>query len=210
MTAARARGVLALAGMTFVALACAVALAGVLPADETVRRALLGLASPALLPLLRAVNELGHWPVLLPATFVLIAAVPDLRRHWWVWLALMVLATTTPDLFKALIGRPRPADVSLGFPSGHATAAAGFFGAIVYVAGGLPPGRRALVRLASVALVLAVGVARVMLDKHWPSDALGGIALGFALAAGASWLSARRAAGPAPAAPAASPTSRRG
>ena len=56
------------------------------------------------------------------------------------------------------------------------------------VAGALPPRTRGLVRfLAGLAIVL-VAVSRVMLRAHWPSDVLGGIALGLALASAAALL----------------------
>ena len=51
----------------------------------------------------------------------------------------MAAAPILETVFKVLIGRPRPENVSLGFPSGHATAAAAFFGALVFLAGALPP-----------------------------------------------------------------------
>jgi len=78
----------------------------------------------------------------------------------------------------------------------------------------MPPGdlrplaRRALRALAAV-LILLVGLARVVLRAHWPSDVLGGIALGLACAGAAVLISAsidRSRAGsasPAPPSPAA-------
>ncbi len=198
MASTHARSVLFLAALMFVALACAAVTVGILPADTSIRAALLAFVSPSLLRVLHVVNHLGDWRLLLPLTIVLVTAVPAARRQWWIWIGLMLLATTMPDVFKELVGRPRPEKVSLGFPSGHATAAAAFFGAVVYLAGDLPRAGRVTVRTVAVALVIAVGATRVMLRAHWPSDAVGGIALGFALASAAAWLSAHRAAAPTP------------
>ena len=74
----------------------------------------------------------------------------------------------------------------MGFPSGHATAAAAFFGAVFYLAESLRPPARRLVRVAALVIIVLVATARVMLRAHWPSDALAGIALGLALASGAA------------------------
>lgn len=74
----------------------------------------------------------------------------------------------------------------MGFPSGHATAAAAYFGAVIYLAASLPPRVRPVVRVVAVMLILGVGVARVMLRAHWPSDVLGGFAFGLALASTAA------------------------
>jgi membrane-associated phospholipid phosphatase len=45
--------------------------------------------------------------------------------------------------------------------------------------------------LVAAALVLSVGIARILLRAHWPVDVLGGAALGFACVALATWLNER-------------------
>src|SRR5262249_26989790 len=76
-----------------------------------------------------------------------------------------------------------------GFPSGHATAAAAFFGALIYLAGSLRPPARLAVRAASVVLIVLVALARVILRAHWPVDTLAGISLGLSFASLATILS---------------------
>jgi membrane-associated phospholipid phosphatase len=176
------RGVLFVTASFFVALGACAALIGVLPADTAVREAVLGLASPPVLRVMHAVNLAGAWQVLLPGTLAVLVVFERARERWWLWLALMVAATASPDVFKVLIGRPRPEAVSLGFPSGHSTAAAAFFGMLTYLAGTLPSLPCRLVRAGSLIMIVLVGVARVMLRAHWPSDVLGGFTLGLALA----------------------------
>jgi membrane-associated phospholipid phosphatase len=166
----------------FAALAGAVILIGVLPADVTVRETLLGWASPAVVALMRLVNYGGDWRVLLPGTLLLLLLFRRARERWWLWIGLMLAAPASEGLLKLTIGRARPEDVSSGFPSGHATAAAAFFGAVLYLAGALPPAARRLVRALAISAIVLVGLARVILRAHWPSDVLGGITLGLALA----------------------------
>ncbi len=81
----------------------------------------------------------------------------------------------------------------MGFPSGHATAATAFFGALMYLAASLRPPTRIVVRAGSVLLILLVALARVILRAHWPVDALAGIALGSAFASIAALLDGRGA-----------------
>lgn len=182
------RGVLLLTAGAFAALAIAVILAGALPADAAARDGLLALASPLVVAVMRIVTRMGHAWFLVPATLLLFGVFPEARARWWVWVGLMLMAPVAESTLKFLIGRPRPFDASYGFPSGHATAAAAFFGAVFYLARSLrPPARTGVRILAAVAIVL-VGLSRVMLRAHWPSDVLGGIALGLALASAAALL----------------------
>jgi len=188
-----ARRTLAVAGASFVALTLVVTLAGTPPGDAPVRDALLALAAPPVLAAMHAINVAGSWRLLLPATLLLLVAFAEARRRWWVWVGLMVAAPLAEGALKWVVGRPRPEGVSLGFPSGHATAAAAFFGAVIYLAAPLPPRARWLLRALAVAVVALVALARVMLRAHWPSDALAGVALGLALASAAALLSSSSA-----------------
>ena len=182
------RGVLTVAGACFVALTAAVVALGAFPADAAVRDSLLALATPAVLAVMRIVNRAGDWRVLLPGTILLFVVFRRARAHWWLWLMVMASAPVLEGILKYLVGRARPEDPSLGFPSGHSTAAAAFFGAVIFLADELPARASAAVRVLAVAMILLVGMARVILRAHWPSDVLAGIALGLALAAAAGWV----------------------
>jgi membrane-associated phospholipid phosphatase len=172
----------------FVALALAVLALPAIPGDEASRQWLLAAASPAVVEALRVINYAGSWRLLLPATLLIILAFPRARKRWWIWIGLMLAAPAVEGLLKIVIGRPRPEDASMGFPSGHANAAAAFFGAVIYLAGSLSPAARVPLRIAAALVIALVAVARVVLRAHWPSDALGGVALGLAFASGAAIL----------------------
>jgi undecaprenyl-diphosphatase len=187
------RNVLTVAGICFLALTAAIVVLGSVPADVSVRQTLLALATPAVVSVMRVVNRAGDWRVLLPGTLLLFVVFRRARDRWWLWAGLMVVAPLLEGAFKHLVGRPRPEDVSLGFPSGHSTAAAAFFGAVMFLAGALPPRVCASIRVLSVLMIALVGMARVILRAHWPSDVLAGIALGLALAAAAGLLASRDA-----------------
>jgi undecaprenyl-diphosphatase len=122
--------------------------------------------------------------------------------------ALFVLAATGSgaalgSLLKLVYDRPRPAIVphlvevaSSSFPSGHATDAA-----VVYLTLGAllartvaEPVLRVYILCAAALLVLLVGVSRVYLGVHWPSDVVGGWTIGAAWALGCSLLYSRTVA----------------
>lgn len=173
----------------FLALAGSVALTGPLPGDAWLRDLILAHVSPPVVAVMHWINLVGNWRVLVPAAPLLLLF-PRTRRHWWIWLLVLIVAPSLESLLKPLIGRPRPESPAFGFPSGHATAAAAYMAALAWGAGDLRPlARRALRALAAV-LILLVGLARVVLRAHWPSDVLGGIALGLACAGAAVLISA--------------------
>ena len=184
-------GVLVVTLTAFVALSLAALFVDMVTADTAVRQMVLASASPGVIAVMRVVNVGGDWKFLLPATLVLIATFRRARATWWVWIALMIAAPLTEGAMKMLVGRPRPEALSYGFPSGHATAAAAYFGALLYLSEPLPALPRRALRLSAVALIILVGVARLMLRAHWPSDVLGGFALGLALASAATVIAAR-------------------
>jgi membrane-associated phospholipid phosphatase len=187
---ARARHTLALAAGLFLSVAVAAAVIGILPGDVAAREAILAAAPPPVIALLRVANLAGNWRVLFPASLLLLALFPQARPRWWIWLGLMVVAPMTEGTFKFLVGRARPEGTSFGFPSGHSTAAAAFFGAVIYLSAAWPARRRAWARAVAVVGIVLVGLARVALRAHWPSDVVAGVALGLALASLAMLVSA--------------------
>jgi len=141
----------------------------------------------------RDVTALGGFTVL---TLVVVLAVAVLwlhrRRAQALGLVTAVLAgEAVAQATKALVGRARPDLVphldqvySSSFPSGHSA-----LSPIVYftLAGIVAAGERGrsltgLLIGAAVMLVAAIGVSRVYLGVHWPSDVLAGWSLGTAVA----------------------------
>jgi membrane-associated phospholipid phosphatase len=109
------------------------------------------------------------------------------RRTIPVFLAVVTIGDSlVTNAVKAAIDRARPAidpvAATLGpsFPSGHSSTAASLFAALALLAG-RRRGVRARAALAGTAVGLAVAVAcsRVMLDLHWSSDVVAGLALGW-------------------------------
>ena len=118
------------------------------------------------------------------------------RRQALVFGSVVVLTQAASEAIKALVDRPRPTLVahydlvySSSFPSGHAT-----MSPVVYLtlAAILATGSehrqvRVLLLGSAALLVVAIGVSRVYLGVHWPTDVLAGWALGCAIALAASY-----------------------
>ncbi|WP_405935052.1 phosphatase PAP2 family protein [Streptomyces longwoodensis] len=111
------------------------------------------------------------------------------------WLvAVSVLGTLVQQGLKAAVGRPRPwwpdpVDTAHfgAYPSGHALTATVVCGLLLWLLHRADPPAalwRTAVALAAVSVV-GVGLTRVWLGVHWPSDVLGGWLLGATLVAAA-------------------------
>ena len=114
-----------------------------------------------------------------------------------------LLADISSQFLKASYGRPRPDLVphgsyvySASFPSGHTTISAAVFLTLAVLISSLEQKRRIKVMVYGLAIVmvLAIGVSRVYLGVHWPSDVLAGWCLG-AVWALTAWLLLLRWAG---------------
>lgn len=88
---------------------------------------------------------------------------------------------------KALIARPRPElwdtiEVSsYSFPSGHSLGTAACAGALAIVAMRHAPQRRRVWLTGAVTWSVLVGLSRMALGVHWPTDVVTGLLIGFAI-----------------------------
>jgi undecaprenyl-diphosphatase len=178
----------------FLGLGLAAYATGILPGDLQVRRELLTEDRSALRTFAGWMNLAGTWRVLLPVSLAIAALSRAARRHWWLWAGAFLASAVLEQAFKILVDRPRPSGFSLGFPSGHTTAAAVFAVIAVYVVSRerLPPTARLLLQIMAVAMMILVGWARIVLHAHWPTDVLGGLLLGTGCAAAAIWWESSR------------------
>lgn len=88
-------------------------------------------------------------------------------------------ARTRPS-FSTVFIDPR----SYSFPSGHAMVSTAVYGLSAYMLARALPRYGTLIRIIASVLVFMIGVSRMYLDAHWPSDVLAGFAAGWLLASG--------------------------
>lgn len=137
-------------------------------------------------PLFDALNWVGSFGPL--ATITIVVAVLLWRRDLRLdaaWLLLVAgLSQLANRALKYIINSPRPPvsyvlgkvqRESVGFPSGHTMSTlmiVGFliFLALVHLSGWL----RSLVVVLGVLVIMLMGMARIVVGEHWPSDVLGG------------------------------------
>ncbi|MEG3938067.1 phosphatase PAP2 family protein [Microcoleus sp. S36b_A3] len=89
-------------------------------------------------------------------------------------------------LLKQLFARDRPllwertVDVKFySFPSGHAMISMIIYGLLGYLLGSRFPKQRWLIYSLTVVLIAAIGLSRLYLGVHWPTDVIAGYIAGF-------------------------------
>ena len=159
------------------------------PFDAAVIGAVRGTEVHALLSPLGVITELGStWAVSAVAVVVLVVGVG--RGRWVEGLAgafLIGLAALANSVLKTSIARARPdllepivVERGFSFPSGHAALSTVAYGilALLVIRSGLPQAARWAIVIGLTVLVLLIGLSRVWLGVHYPTDVLAGWAAG--------------------------------
>jgi undecaprenyl-diphosphatase len=161
--------------------------------DFRIRTTVHGFSTPQLTRLAQALTFLGSIGFL---TVLFAACVAALLAAGWkrhaIWLAVAVGGSVVLDVsLKLAFHRPRPvaffgtAPLTYSFPSGHALSSLCFYGALA----GLSCARiqsqvaRILIWIATSVLVIGIGLSRIYLGVHYPTDVIAGYL------AGAIWVS---------------------
>ena len=161
------------------------------PIDLEIERAIQSINSPIFAGLMYLIS----WPGFSPQSFILsvliVLAIYLLGLRWEAITALVaaLLPPLVNVLVKDWIRRPRPTiDLvnvfgilnSYSFPSGHVMFYVGFFGFLWFLVYTLLKRSwiRTLLLIFLGSLIALVGISRIYLGQHWPSDVLGAYLLG--------------------------------
>ena len=156
------------------------------PLDRTVYEALYAGHRPFLLVIARVLTALGEPTVLIAACVVCSLYLWYLGRAR-LGLTLLLIAMVgrgLSEIQKFWIARARP-DIephlvivkTRSFPSGHATSSMVFYLALALALTADTRWRRSAA-VGAVILSVLIGMSRVMLGVHWPSDVIGGWCFG--------------------------------
>ena len=108
----------------------------------------------------------------------------------WLSSGVILIAGLLNPVFKLFFARPRPAlahlvsEHSFSFPSGHASGSMIFYGGVILLLPSLIESKnlRLFLQIFLGLVILAIGMSRVYLGVHYPTDIIGGYTLSL------SWL----------------------
>ena len=162
--------------------------------DEEVVLAVNKLASPSMTQAVLLITHFGGLEIILVISLVINASLV-LKGHWKD--ASLILGATLggTGLMMALKGffqRSRPvlgapilSETGYSFPSGHSTVSMCFYGVLIYLVlrHCKEPWARFILCFVLASLIVLIGLSRVYLGVHYPSDVIAGFCIGIA------WLS---------------------
>ena len=160
----------------------------ILVIDTTITNFIYSFRSPPVTEVMMYFTYLGSAMVLFTLSIITIIFISKFRKKdVLIYLGILYSAVLLNLVLKYMYQRPRPDDFplihenSLSFPSGHAMNSFVFFAALSYfifretrnIKIGL------VVSLISLIIIGLIGISRVYLGVHYPSDVIGGFIAGF-------------------------------
>ena len=158
------------------------------PGDEEVLRKFQAFENPRLTIAARTVTGLGDKGIAITSMLAVTGILWAVGRRGESIASLLIpVSESLGVLSKALIDRPRPDFILLppgsdsgAFPSGHAIHAVLFFGFLMFLV--MDNTKSRIIKIGALITlpltILGVGVSRIYLGLHWPSDVLGGYIFG--------------------------------
>lgn len=158
------------------------------PYDRSIQQWIIGFRDPGLTPTIAFITDLGdRWAYLV--VIGIMGIILLLRKKWWlVGQVLFVagLSALATIVLKNEYQRQRPPIehlVEIGgmsFPSGHSLSAMAFYGFVIYLLFRFVRSTAIKVSLSvlCILLILVIGLSRIYLGVHYPTDVAAGFAGG--------------------------------
>jgi membrane-associated phospholipid phosphatase len=145
-------------------------------------------ANPSLDNLMLFITQLGD------SNIVIIVAGVTLAILWWRRYRLEAIGFILTCLgglilntgLKLFFSKPRPqlwrqliTETSFSFPSGHAIGSMVLYGFVAYLLATFYPKYSQIIYILAVIITTAIGLSRLYLGVHWPTDIIAGYGVGF-------------------------------
>ena len=158
--------------------------------DDAIRFKFYNIRNDRLTTFVKAVTYLGNWQTTIIIAGLLILCKKTRMKLGVPAAKMAMISVTTYTILKLLFNRPRP-DRALwlvvqhdaSFPSGHSLNCLVFYGTIFYLifTGIYRTKYRTPILVFLAVLIFSIGISRIYLGVHYPTDIIGGWSLGIFL-----------------------------
>ena len=156
--------------------------------DKTILLWIHSFANPTLDVVMRSITRLND-PSTVVAIAIIVLGILLWRRYYseaQIFIIDCLGGVVLSYGLKSVFGKARPAlwesaikDPSFSYPSGHALGSTVLYGFLAYLIATRYPQFSLLVYTVAVCLIGAIGLSRLYLGVHWPTDIIGGYGIGF-------------------------------
>ena len=188
------RGVIFAAGLVlFVLLAILMVTGNLQWFDDPIREWVYSIRNPALTEVLKVITYMGNWQTITLLCSVLLLFRKTRLRYGVPVSAGAIFVTIFNRIIKLIFKRPRPEESlhlieegGYSFTSGHSITSMVVFGLLIYLVRKYVRNRKAANILTAALAVpwIFIGLSRIYMGVHFPSDVLAGWALGAAVLVG--------------------------
>lgn len=188
------RGVIFAAGLVlFVLLAILMVTGNLQWFDDPIREWVYSIRNPALTEVLKGITYMGNWQTITLLCIVLLLFRKTRLRYGVPVSAGAIFVTIFNRIIKLIFKRPRPEESlhlieegGYSFTSGHSITSMVVFGLLIYLVRKYVRNRKAANILTAALAVpwIFIGLSRIYMGVHFPSDVLAGWALGAAVLVG--------------------------
>ena len=188
------RGVIFAAGLVLFVLLTILMVTGNLQwFDDPIRQWVYSIRNPALTEVLKVITYMGNWQTITLLCIVLLLFRKTRLRYGVPVSAGAIFVTIFNRIIKLIFKRPRPEESlhlieegGYSFTSGHSITSMVVFGLLIYLVRKYVKNRKAANILTAALAVtwIFIGLSRIYMGVHFPSDVLAGWALGAAVLVG--------------------------
>lgn len=157
--------------------------------DMTIMNAIHGVHNESIFSFMKFISFLG-------SEAFLIGLIASIVIYSWIkksyYIPKLLLASTLGSfilnfILKFIINRRRPLDFflveegGLSFPSGHSMVATSMYLTIAYILSKKFKDKKIVIYTIAIGIILLMGMSRLILGVHWPTDIIGGYIMGYLL-----------------------------
>lgn len=156
--------------------------------DDNIYNLLYSLRSSSMDLIMKTITQFGNTIPVIIITLVLMITLTS-RKEVFLIGSNTILTVGSNQILKHIICRPRPNHLRLivengySFPSGHAMISICLYGLLIYLVNKKIKNKllKIILTILLIILILGIGISRIYVGVHYPSDVLGGYLLSLSI-----------------------------